>query len=81
MLKDAFGHKLKKLRKEAGLTQESLSATSGIGWRFLQELEAGRKQPSIATLFKLAKALNTTPGAMLDDLYKSWQRDEVEIKQ
>jgi len=43
------------------------------GLQFLQEIEAGDKQPTISTVFKLAKALNTKPGALLDEIFL--QRD------
>lgn len=76
MLKDAFGQQLKRTRKEAGLTQEALADASGIGWRFLQEIEAGDKQPTISTVFKLAKALNTKPGVLLDEIFLQWREND-----
>ena len=35
---------VKKKRKELGFTQEKLSAISGVGIRFLVELESGEKE-------------------------------------
>lgn len=73
MIKEAFGSRIRHFRKEAGMTQEQLSLQSGVGFRFLQDIEAGVKQPTITTTLKLADALNVTPGALLDDLFRSWQ--------
>ncbi len=37
-----IGQKVKDLRKLAGLTQEELAVRSGVGLRFLRELEQGK---------------------------------------
>ena len=34
---------IKKARKEQGLTQEQLAATTGVGVRFIRELEQGKE--------------------------------------
>ena len=34
---------IKALRKSAGLTQEELASRSGVGLRFVRELEQGKK--------------------------------------
>lgn len=34
---------IKKRRKEAGLTQKEFAACSGLGLRFIRELEQGKK--------------------------------------
>ncbi len=38
-----LGHIVKNARKEQGLTQEQLAATTGIGVRFIRELEQGKQ--------------------------------------
>ena len=38
-----IGKKVKELRKNANLTQIELSARSGVGLRFIRELEQGKK--------------------------------------
>ena len=38
----AIAQKVKELRKQAGLTQEELATRSGVGLRFLRELEQGK---------------------------------------
>ncbi|MBQ8924103.1 MAG: helix-turn-helix transcriptional regulator [Lachnospiraceae bacterium] len=37
-----IGAKVKELRKEAGLTQEEFAFRSGLGLRFVRELEQGK---------------------------------------
>ena len=37
-----IGQKVKDLRKLAGLTQEELAVRSGVGLRFVRELEQGK---------------------------------------
>ena len=38
-----LGEMIKKARKEQGLTQEQLAATTGVGVRFIRELEQGKE--------------------------------------
>lgn len=54
------------------MTQETLADRAGLGNRFLQDIEAGNKQPTITTVFRLAKALDLTPGELLDPIYRQW---------
>ncbi|MEE8886408.1 MAG: helix-turn-helix transcriptional regulator [Eubacteriales bacterium] len=51
---------LVKARKEAGLTQAELSAKTGISQADISRLENGSRNPSIALLKRIAKALNST---------------------
>ena len=38
-----IGQKVKDLRNHVGLTQEELATRSGVGLRFVRELEQGKK--------------------------------------
>lgn len=60
-----FGQVLRRLRKEANLSQESLALEAGIERNFVSLIERGVNQPTIRIIFKLAKVLNTTPSKML----------------
>ncbi|MCL6592290.1 MAG: helix-turn-helix transcriptional regulator [Firmicutes bacterium] len=53
MPENVLGEKLKKLRKEKGLTQEKLSQKLGFSNRYISKIEAGEK-PSMETFRKLA---------------------------
>ena len=50
----AFGITLRKLRLAKKLTQEQLGFESGLRRTFISSLELGEKQPSLATIQKLA---------------------------
>ena len=39
---EKLGRMVKAARKEQGLTQEQLAAVSGVGTRFIRELEQGK---------------------------------------
>lgn len=54
------GRNVRRIRKEKGLTQEELSAESGFSQQYLSELERGRRNPSIVTLYELALALKVS---------------------
>lgn len=41
--KNSIGKFLKEKRKEAGLTQEDFAIRSGLGLRFIRELEQGKE--------------------------------------
>ena len=53
----AFGKVLRRLRKEAGLTQEQLGLEADLRRTYVSILELGQQQPSLNTLIKLARAL------------------------
>jgi y4mF family transcriptional regulator len=40
---EKLGEIIKKIRKEQGLTQEQLADTTGVGVRFIRELEQGKE--------------------------------------
>ena len=54
----AFGITLRKLRLAKKLTQEELGFETGLRRTFISSLELGEKQPSLATIQKLALALD-----------------------
>lgn len=51
--------KIRKLRKEQGLTLKNLAVRSGISSTYLSQIERGLSNPSIGTLKKIADAMNT----------------------
>ncbi len=58
--------RLKRLREDRGLTQERLAQRSGVSHGYLARLEIGMHDPSLSTLTKLAKALKTTVGKLVE---------------
>lgn len=61
----AFGKVLRRLRKEAGMTQEQLGLEADLRRTYVSILELGQQQPSLTTLFKLAGALDCTVSSVM----------------
>ncbi len=53
----AFGRVLRRLRIEAGLTQETLGLDADLRRTYVSILELGQQQPTLTTIIKLAKPL------------------------
>lgn len=63
-IEEAFGVVIRRFRRERNLTQEGLSASSSMDRGFISNIEGGKQQPSIVTLYQLAKSLNV-PAALI----------------
>ena len=61
----AFGKVLRRLRVEAGLTQEQLGFEADLRRTYVSILELGQQQPSLTTILKIAKALNCPSGDLV----------------
>jgi transcriptional regulator with XRE-family HTH domain len=61
----AFGKVLRRLRKEAGLTQEQLGLEADLRRTYVSILELGQQQPTLMTILKLAPALNCSAAALV----------------
>lgn len=55
----AIGVRIRAERVRQNLTQERLHLAAGISRWSLQEIEAGRNNPTLDTLLRLARALDT----------------------
>lgn len=55
--KEELGEKIKKARKEKGLTQEQLAELAHIDPKTLIKIEGGKRNPTLKTLNKIAIAL------------------------
>lgn len=65
---NAFGKALRDQRVKAGLTQEQLGLEADLRRTFVSLLELGQQQPTITTIFKLAKALNLSPSELISEV-------------
>jgi transcriptional regulator with XRE-family HTH domain len=62
-----FGKRLRKFRKESGLTQIELAEKSGVDYKYLQKLEGKNpSSPTLETLEKLARGLKVTIGELVE---------------
>ena len=55
-----IGENIKQLRTNKGLTQEGFARETGISRSYLSDLENNRKSPTIETLEKIARKMNTS---------------------
>lgn len=53
------GARIRKLRRQKNLTQEQLAELTKIEARSIVDIEAGKRNPTLKTLSKIAKALGT----------------------
>ena len=68
----AFGENLKKLREARGLTTRQFADLADIAYSQVWTLESGQGDPTLTTLWAIAKALNIK----LEELYpvsSSWE--------
>jgi transcriptional regulator with XRE-family HTH domain len=63
----AVGARVRSLRVERGLSLSLLAARAGIGKGSLSELEAGRRNPTLDTLYAVARPLGVPLAALLED--------------
>jgi transcriptional regulator with XRE-family HTH domain len=67
-LDGAFGKTLKSRRCSSNLSQEQLGLKSGLSRPYISELEMGKKDPSLFTIFKLADALKVNPSFFINEI-------------
>ena len=60
-----FGKRLRALREAAGKSQGDLAGRAGLSRTYLNQLEAGRRDPSLSTLTRLARALSVKLEALI----------------
>lgn len=63
---NAFGRALRNERKRVKLSQEELALRAEVDRTFVSLAERGHRQPALATVFRLAKALGTKPAALVE---------------
>jgi transcriptional regulator with XRE-family HTH domain len=65
MVIEIFGKVLRELRDGNNISQEKLAEYCDLDRTYISLLERGLRQPTITTIFKLAKALNISPSALI----------------
>ncbi len=64
-IEESFGTVIRRLRKERNLSQDSLSELSSVDRSFISNIEGGKQQPSLITIYELAKALNVSASSII----------------
>lgn len=60
------GRAIADARQSKGITQEVLSGLSDIGRTHLSAIERGQRKPTLETLWRIAYALDMSPGALVE---------------
>jgi transcriptional regulator with XRE-family HTH domain len=75
-IEEAFGQVIRELRKANKLSQEKLADMSSLDRSFISLLETGRKQPSLITIFQLAKAFNLPASKIIASVEEKTQSEK-----
>jgi transcriptional regulator with XRE-family HTH domain len=62
----AFGRVLREQRRVCRVSQETLALEAEVDRSFVSQIERGVRQPTLATLWKLAAALNVPPSRLVE---------------
>jgi transcriptional regulator with XRE-family HTH domain len=54
------GDNCARIRKGRGMTQEQLAERSGLSQQYISDLERGKRNPTVVTLWELAQALGVS---------------------
>ena len=56
-MRKLVGQNFARLRRENGQTQEQVAELSGFSQQYISDLERGKRNPTVVTLYELAQAL------------------------
>lgn len=59
-MRQLVGRNFARLRREKGLTQEQVEERSGLSQQYLSDLERGKRNPTIVTIYEIAQALGVS---------------------
>jgi len=65
----ALGRRIRKVRRDMGLTEQAFARLCKVKALKIWRLEGGRVNPTLATLARIARALETT----IEELFKGIQ--------
>lgn len=65
-MRKLVGRNVRKYRLERGMTQEVFAERSGLGQNYLSDLERGKRNPTVVTLWELAQALDVKPSSLIE---------------
>lgn len=65
------GSNVKKLRLAAGITQAELADRVGVDRAYISGLEQGGRNPTIVSLWHVARALDAPVRSLFDEIKKS----------
>jgi transcriptional regulator with XRE-family HTH domain len=63
-----FGATVRRLRAEAGWSQEELGHRCDMNLSAISRLERGKRDPQLTTIVRIAHALGVTPAELVADV-------------
>lgn len=73
----AFGEAVRGIRKQRGISQESLALICGLDRTYISGIERGARNPSLTNIFKIAAALDIGPAEIFARAQESVERDDA----
>lgn len=70
------GSAIRHFRQEKGLSQEALADRLDTSPPYISMLESGKRYPSIEMLLRIANALETRPGDILNFIAERYNRND-----
>lgn len=67
-IEEAFGESIRKCRRVRSISQEKFALLCGLDRSFLSNIECGKQQPSLVTIFSIAEALNIPPAKLIEEV-------------
>lgn len=61
----AFGQRIRDLRRQRGYSQESFAALAGVDRSYMGQIERGEKNITLLKLFQISDALEISPNETL----------------
>jgi transcriptional regulator with XRE-family HTH domain len=65
-VKKSFGDRVRRLRKERGLSQEGLALASGIDRSYIGGVERGERNISLLSIIAISRGLGVKPHYLLE---------------
>ena len=59
-MRKLVGDNCARIRKQRGLTQEELAELCGLSQQYLSDLERGKRNPTIVTIYEISQALGVS---------------------
>jgi len=66
--KEIVGHNIRRIRTQAGLSQEELAYRAKLHRTYISSIERGERNVSIENIFAIAEALKVPPGDLLSPI-------------
>jgi transcriptional regulator with XRE-family HTH domain len=65
-----LAQEVRKARLAAGLTQEELASKARVSREYVNYIERGKRQPTVAIFIRLCKAMRVHPPDLLERIVK-----------